>query len=72
MLHCHVDYKSLQFNDQLQVKYKASAEGPRLVFDYEFWTKSIDKPLAFGKTVHAALMSKGEGGQIARKAYTVS
>jgi acyl-CoA thioester hydrolase len=55
LLSCHVDFKNpLQFNDVVEVAYGVSQEGVRLVFEYEFWTKSFPKPVAFGKTVHVA------------------
>ncbi|MEM7646738.1 MAG: thioesterase family protein [Pseudomonadota bacterium] len=53
LVSCSVDYKkSLHFNETLNIKYRVSTEGARLVFDYEMSTKSFDKPVAFGKTVH--------------------
>ena len=59
LVSCHVDYKKpLHFNDQVVVDYEVSIEGARLIFDYEFSTKSFSKPLAFGKTVHVAFDMK--------------
>lgn len=55
LVSCHVDYKlALRFNEEVTVDYTAHQEGAKLVFDYVLWTKSIDKPSAFGKTVHVA------------------
>ncbi len=55
LVSCHVDYKvALQFNEELKVDYQVSTLGAKLVFDYTLWTKSVDKPAAFGKTVHVA------------------
>lgn len=59
LVSCHVDYKSpLHFNEDVKIDYTVSTEGARLIFDYLLWTKSIDKPCAFGKTVHAAFDMK--------------
>lgn len=59
LVSCHVDYKKpLNFNDEVVIDYKVSTQGARLVFDYEFSTKSFPKPLAFGKTVHVAFDMK--------------
>lgn len=59
LVSCHVDYKKpLRFNDNVTIDYCVSTEGARLVFEYEFKTKSFDKPLAFGKTVHVAFDMK--------------
>ncbi len=55
LVSCHVDYKKpLQFNDEVVIDYEVSAQGARLLFEYEFSTKSFPKALAFGKTVHVA------------------
>lgn len=59
LVSCHVDYKQpLRFNDEVVIDYKVSTLGAKLVFDYEFSTKSLSKPLAFGKTVHVAFDMK--------------
>jgi acyl-CoA thioester hydrolase len=59
LVSCHVDYKRpLNFNDEVIIEYHPFQEGARLVFDYEFRTKSLAKPLAFGKTIHAAFDMK--------------
>ncbi|MCJ8277883.1 MAG: acyl-CoA thioesterase [Bdellovibrionales bacterium] len=59
LLSCHVDYKKpLHFNDEVTIEYTVEAQAARLIFDYTFYAKRIDKPAAFGKTVHAAFDMK--------------
>lgn len=59
LLSCHVDYKQpLRFNDEAILDYQVSHQGARLLFDYQFSTKSFPKGLAFGKTVHVAFDMK--------------
>lgn len=61
LVSCHVDYKRpLRFNETVVIDYQVTVEGARLVFDYQFSTKSFDKPVAFGKTVHAAFDMKNQ------------
>ncbi len=55
LISCHVDFKKpLEFNSEVVIDYTVSRQGVRLVFDYQFSTKSFPKPVAFGKTVHVA------------------
>ena len=55
LVSAHVDYKlALKFNDLVTIDYEVSTEGAKLIFEYCLWTKSVDKPSAFGKTVHVA------------------
>ena len=55
LVSCHVDYKKpLHFNEELTINYQVLTEGARLIFEYEFVTKSFPNPVAFGKTVHVA------------------
>ncbi len=59
LVSCHVDFKQpLEFNNEVIISYQVSQDGAKLVFDYEFSTKSFPKPLAFGKTVHVAFDMK--------------
>ena len=59
LIDCQVQYKRpLKYNQEVEIRYQASAQGVRLQFDYQFLTKSIDKPAAFGKTVHVAFDMK--------------
>lgn len=56
LMSCEVQYKRpMKFNEEVVIDYQVSTRGQRLVFDYQLSTKSFDKPVAFGKTVHAAL-----------------
>lgn len=59
VLQCHIDYKNpLYFDDEVSVQVEASAKGVRLTFDYVLTTERFEKPVAFGKTVHAAFDMK--------------
>lgn len=59
LVSCHVDYKKpIRFNEQVTIDYQVSIKGVRLVFEYTLSTKSFDKPVAFGKTVHVAFDMK--------------
>ena len=59
LISCHVDYKKpLHFNDEVTIDYEVEAQAAKLIFNYSFHAKSIDKPVAFGKTVHAAFDMK--------------
>lgn len=61
LVSAHVDYKqALRFNDLVHIDYVVGIEGARLIFDYTLWTKSVDKPSAFGKTVHVAFDMKSQ------------
>ncbi len=59
LVSCHVDFKKpLLFNDEVIIDYRVFNQGARLVFEYQFSTKSFPKPLAFGKTEHVAFDMK--------------
>ncbi len=59
LVSCHVDFKKpLQFNEEVVIDYVVSNERAKLIFDYQFSTKSFPKPVAFGKTVHVAFDMK--------------
>ncbi|MCB0378402.1 MAG: acyl-CoA thioesterase [Bdellovibrionales bacterium] len=59
VLHCEVTYKNpLEFDQEVSVTVDAHQKGARLVFDYIMSTKSFDKPVAFGKTIHVAFDMK--------------
>ena len=59
VLHCEIQYKNpLYFNDEVTIDVAAHARGARLTFEYVLSTKRFDKPVAFGKTVHAAFDMK--------------
>lgn len=59
VLHCEVQYKNpLYFDDEVLIEATAEAKGVRLCFDYVLSTKRFDKPVAFGKTVHAVMDMK--------------
>ena len=61
VLNCEIEYKNpLYFNDDVQIQVSASAKGARLTFNYIMMTKRFDKPVAFGKTVHAAFDMKAK------------
>lgn len=59
VLHCEVQFKNpLYFDDDVSIEVQASAEKVRLTFEYVLKTKRFDKPVAFGKTVHAVMDMK--------------
>ena len=59
VLHCEVSFNNpLHFDDEVTVGVAVTTRGARLTFDYILTTKRFDKPVAFGKTVHAAFDMK--------------
>ena len=59
VLEVQLEYKNpLEFNDEVIIEVAAQIKGVRLIFDYILHSKSFDKPVAFGKTVHIALCMK--------------
>lgn len=61
LLSCEVEYKKpLYFNDDVTIDFEVEAKAARLIFTYQMSTERFEKPVAFGKTVHAAYDMKAQ------------